>query len=220
MTGRVTAIVSAYFCEDWLERRLVNLEEQDEQPEIIVICQNNSAEHRVAEKHDCRIIVTEDVPTIDAAWNIGAKAAQGKYLTNANADDLLKPGALKRMADTLDKNTTHAVCYSNVDVVDYKGDPAGVYEWAEGGLQKLLGGCFLGPMPMWRASLHKQHGYFDGEYHVAGDYEYWMRLAAAGEKFFHIRESLGIYTARGNSAEHRESLRTLWETSRARGKYR
>ena len=219
---RVTAIVSAYYAEQYLDGRIQNLLDQSEKPEIVVICKDPSPELDIARKYDVRIIVTPDVPGIYEAWNMGIRAASGKYLTSANSDDRFYPGALKQMADILDKESTYGVVYADVDIVeDIDAEPVRTFNWMEGGLPELLKGCFIGPMPLWRKSLHDRFGYFDESLKVAGDYEYWLRLAKSGVKFYHIRgNALGRYLKRENSAEHRESLRSLWEANQVRSRYR
>ena len=223
MTGRVTAIVSAYFAEEYLDGRITNLLDQDEHPHIIAIAQKCSKEAEILASYDKVLtILTNDIPGIYEAWNIGIRAAQTPYITNANCDDRLYPGALKKMADILDKETTYGVVYANQDIVtEIDGNPIGQFKWAEGGLPELMKGCFLGPMPMWRRQLHDRYGYFDENYKSAGDYEYWLRLAKGGVKFYHVRDwTSGAYLQRKNSVEHREPLRSLWETNNIRMKYR
>lgn len=223
----VSSIVSAYYAEPYLEGRLENLVAQNPQPEIVVICQSGSKEHDIVidfmRRNDAEIttVLTPDIPTVYAAWNLGINAAKGEFITNSNSDDRLYPGALAKLAAALDGNKKYSVAYSNVDITEkIGGDITGRYEWAEGGIEALLTGCFLGPMPMWRKSLHDKYGMFDGEMHSAGDYEFWMRIAKAGEKFFHVREVCGVYLKRHDSAEHRLKLRSIWEQARARGRYR
>lgn len=225
MGVRVSAIVSAYFSEPFLEGRLMNLLEQDEAPEVIVVAMKGSGEERILRDTGLidRVLAlwTEGVPTIYNAWNAAIREASGKYLTNANTDDRLEPGGLKLLADALDEHPQYAVAYGNQSIYEeMDGEAIGSYEWKEGGLLTLLGGCFLGPMPVWRAALHEKYGYFDGDMHVAGDYEFWLRLAAGGEKFFHVRQVVGRYLKRKKQAEKREPIRTIWETARARARYR
>lgn len=220
---RVTAIISAYYCDQYLDGRIKNLLEQDENLAIIAIAKKDSKE--VAILADCpqvEVILTDDVPGIYEAWNLGIRSSKTKYVTNANSDDRLVPCALKKMADILDKESTYGVVYSNVNIVkEIDGVPVGRYTWKEGGLAELMRGCFLGPMPMWKKTLHDRYGYFDEEYKSAGDYEFWLRLASNGVKFYHIRdEVMGTYLWREKSIEHREPLRTLWEANHARMKYR
>ena len=222
--SEVSAIVSAYYAEKFLKGRLENLLQQTKRPEILVVCTKNSVEEKIAKAFtdpEVRVIVTDGIPGIYEAWNIGIRAASSDFLTNANSDDRLRPNALEIMAATLRKMKKFAVVYGNQEIVEkLDGNPIGIFEWAEGGLDELLKGCFLGPMPMWRKSLHTKYGYFDESFKVAGDYEFWLRLAAKGEMFYHINAPVGTYLQRKDSAEHRESMRALWETARARAMHR
>ncbi|MHC4676488.1 MAG: glycosyltransferase family protein, partial [Planctomycetota bacterium] len=140
---------------------------------------------------------------------------------NINTDDRLYPGALQRMIDVLDDNPEVGVVYPDVDrVAEIDGEPFGQFTWAEGDFDVLIHGCFLGPMPMWRKSLHDEYGLFDAGMHSSGDYDFWLRLAKAGVKMQRIAEPLGRYFDREESIEHREPIRTVWETANARSRYR
>lgn len=218
--AKVSAIVSAYFAADYIEGRIENLLAQDPKPEVIVICAAGSEEARiVACRKDVVAIYTPDNPTIYAAWNIAIQAATGDYVTNANSDDRLYPGALKLLARVLDESDA-AVAYADTDIVrEIGGDPVNRHEWIDGDFEILKQVCFIGPMPMWRRSLHQKYGYFDRTMKSAGDYEFWLRLASQGETFKHIPRAIGAYLKRRDSAERREPLRTLWETARARSRY-
>lgn len=228
---KVSAIVSAYFAEEYIEGRLTNLLEQSLKPEVIVICQSGSKEHEIAKRFDVKIIETPDIPTIYEAWNMGVKVAEGEYLTNANCDDRLYPRALEKLAKALDDHTSYDTAYFNVNIVEaIDGAPIGTFEFMNGGLDDLVyRGCFMGPMPMWRKSIHDKIGYFEESYvlkngdeykpRIVSDYEFWMRMAKAGSKFFKIEQVLGAYLKRDNSLEHGQKLRHVWEASRARGKY-
>jgi len=224
----VSAIVSAYFAEKYITARLENLQQQSAPPEIVVVCQDRSPEHeltldfmRHTPKARVTMVSTPDVPTIYEAWNLAVSVAQGEFLTSANCDDHLRPTALEVMARELKRHSKYAVVYGNQEIVERLDGPVvGTYDWLEGGLTELLQGCFVGPMPMWRKSLHTQYGLFDPGLYIAGDYEFWLRIASHGERFLHIRGIVGTYLKRSDSAEHRESLRTVWETAQVRTRYR
>lgn len=220
---KVSAIVSAYYAVDYLQGRLDNLFTQEPTPEIVVVCQEGSGEHQIAKDfgNGVVIVTTPDIPTIYDAWNMGIKASSGEYLTNANTDDRLLPGALAKMSEILDIRTAVALVYGNQDIVkEIGGEVTGKFEWAEGKFDKLLQGCFVSPMPMWRRSLHDKYGYFDPDLKVAGDYDFWLKIAKGGERFFHLKETIGIYLDSRTSAEHRQKNLTAWETARVRGRYR
>ncbi len=226
--AKVTAIVSAYHAEKYLEGRIENLLGQTLKPEIVVVCHKGSKEFDIVKPFADRgeLVVrwfeaNLPIPTVYAAWNAGIQVSTGEYLTNANCDDRLHPDGLKRLTEALDQHPAHAVAYADAAVVEQIDGPVvSQFRWAEGGLRKLLEGCFLGPMPMWRRSLHEKYGMFNEELHSAGDYEFWLRIAARGERFWHVKEVLGTYLNRKDSVEHREPVRSAWETARARAKYR
>jgi glycosyltransferase involved in cell wall biosynthesis len=217
----VTAIVSAYFSAEFLEGRIKNLLAQMPRPEVIVVCQEGSEDARLArDRRDVTVIHTANVPTIYAAWNLAVQAAQGDYLTNANSDDRHYPGALATLSRALDEHPDVALVYADDDIVrEVGGDPVNRHQWIEGDFDVLRQVCFLGPMPMWRKSLHDKYGLFDESMKVAGDYEFWLRVASRGETFLHLPRAIGAYAMRSDSAERRESLRTIWETARARSRY-
>lgn len=219
--SRISAIVSAYYAEPYLAGRIENLLEQKPKPEIIVVCQRDSKEHEISKGYDVVIVLTDDIPTIYKAWNMGIEKAKSEFITNANSDDRLYKGAFQSMIETFEKDKRIGVVYPDVDIVqEIDGAPVGRFTWNEGGLDELVKGCFIGPMPMWKAELHRKFGMFDETYHVAGDYEFWLRLASRGVKFRRYAEPLGAYTRRKKGAELREPLRTTWETARARSKYK
>ena len=105
----VSAIVSVYNAEKYLKGCLEDLLSQSiaHRVEIIIVdsgSQENesSIAHRFQERYDnIQYIRTEKRETVYAAWNRGIKAARGKYITNANADDRQRSDAFEIMAQTL-----------------------------------------------------------------------------------------------------------------------
>jgi len=226
--AKLTGLLSTYYDLPLLQGRLDNLIGQ-KIDEVVVIAERGSEEVRVIKNwrkdhrwwNEFKFIYTQGIPTLYDAWNQGIAISSGEYLTNINTDDRLYPGALQKMIDILDNDPDIGVVYPDVHRVgEIDGEPFGTFEWAEGDLAVLLRGCFLGPMPMWRKSLHDEYGLFDASYHSSGDYNFWLRLAAGGVKFKRIPEPLGAYFDRAESIEHREPLRTIWETARSRGLHR
>lgn len=220
---KVSCIVSAYFAEAFIEGRIENLLEQTEvEFEVLVACMEGSAEHEILKRFGDAItlVTTSEIPTIYATWNELIQLATGEYITNSNSDDRLYPGALYVLSKALDDNPEVGIVYANTDIVrQLEGDPVNRHLWIEGGMFELIHGCFVGPMPMWRKSLHEVYGLFDTEMKSAGDYEFWLRVVSRGIKMKHLNYVVGAYLRRPDSAERREGLRTIWETARARSRY-
>src|SRR3989304_7788698 len=103
---RAAAIVSAYYCEKYLEGRLENLLAQTERPRIVVVALQNSPEQAIAarmlEREHDSLLMTDKLVTIYHAWNIGIRAARTEYVTNANADDRLRPDGIEPLVKALD----------------------------------------------------------------------------------------------------------------------
>lgn len=218
----VTAIVSAWYAEQYLAGRLDNLISQSPRPEIVVVCRQGSVEQDIALQFQeyIRLVPVQDMG-IYSAWNEGIKYSTGEYITNANCDDRLYPGALEILARVLDSDPTIGIAYGDDDIVrEVGGLPVNRHEWIEGGLEELRLGCFIGPMPMWRRSLHSEIGYFDPSLKVAGDYEFWLRtVATTAYRVSHIPRAIGAYLSRKDSLEHKLPLFTVWETARVRARY-
>ena len=218
---RVSAIVSAYKAEEFIKGCLEDQDKQSEVPETVVVCQEGSVEHRLAlENMFCTIVTTKNIPTVYHAWNLGIRAASGKYITNANTDDRHHPDAYRMMADLLDARADYDLVYHScyitwkdqtfADFVEenegkdlkmgrWEGEP-GLFMWHEYNRGLLGKGCFIGPQPMWRANLHQRHGYFLDNYKSAGDYEFWLRIAKDAN-MYRLPHVLGLYHARADGIE-------------------
>lgn len=205
----VTAIVSVYNAERFLAGCLEDLERQTiaDKIEIIVIDsgspqQEGEIVRSFQQRFDnIRYVRTEERETIYEAWNRAITLAQGRYLTNANADDRHRPDALEKLVEALERNPDVAVAYADclVTTVENENWPpssiCGVFHWPSYDPRLLFRICFIGPQPVWRRSLHDTYGMFDGKLRSAGDYDFWLRLAAGGIRFMHIPEVLGAYLA-------------------------
>jgi len=201
--AKITALVSAYYAEDYISRRIENLLECTPLPEIIVVCRSGSAEHKIAQ---------------------GIKLSHGEYLTTANTDDYWLPGGMERLAKVLDSNPRIDLAFSKVQRSEdgvtrdwnrcqiFTGEIDFPYELIK---QK----CLIGPMPMWRRSVHDQLGLFDEQMVVSTDYDMWLRMAHAGKSFYYISRACGVYEYRDDSLEHRSKRTWIYENSIVRSRY-
>lgn len=211
MSFKVTAITSVYQADAFLQGCLEDLSAQTlfgrGQLEVIVV--DSGSPGREAEivrafiaampKTGSEIVyVRTERETLYAAWSRAAAMARGDYLTSANADDRHDPRCLELLAAALDAHPEVALAYPDSDVTRDANAPfaqakrcgrlgiKGAAGWPEFDRDLLFEQCYVGPHPMWRRALHDRYGDFDATMKSAGDYEYWLRLAAAGEKFLRV----------------------------------
>jgi len=218
---RCTSIISAYFCDDWIDGRVTNLLEQSEVPAIVAVCQKGSKEDEILSKFPEVIrINTPDIPTVYKAWNLALRCVQTEFVNIANSDDRLDVNAIKEMCNALQENPDVGLVYPDCHVVyELNGEYVGELVADDG--QSLLSGCFVGPVPTYKRELHELYGYFPEDYIVAGDYWEWLNFQAHGVKFMHIHKKLGVFYDRRynpsieNNIEYKFSNRTVWESARA-----
>jgi glycosyltransferase involved in cell wall biosynthesis len=234
---KVTAIVSTYNAERFLEGRLDDLLAQtlyqQGQLEIVVVNSGSrQGERYIARDYAGCITYIESLrEPIYCAWNRGIRIATGEYITNANTDDRLRPDALESLARALDTDQTVDLVYADAWVVSSEnarwGQPYtlstrapyyGEINWPDFEPALLLRAYFGGPNPMWRRQLHQRFGYFDESYQLAGDYEFALRLVARGVRFKHIQDKMTLFYDNGININHSEQA--SMETRRALLKWR
>jgi len=202
----VSAIISTYKSEKFIEGKIQDLLNQTigNQLEIIII-DSNSPENaktivtKYAQKHkNIKYIRTEKRETIYKTWNRGIKEAHGKFITNANTEDRLKPDAFEILVDELNRNSDIALVYGDFFITNCENQDffdhirCGYSIKSDYSPEIMLSGCHMGPLPMWRKSVHDEIGYFDENLQSAGDYEFWCRLATK-YSMKHINKFIGLY---------------------------
>ncbi len=230
----VSAIVSTYNSERYIRGCIEDLERQTiaDRLEIIVIDSGSSEQEgeivRELQKvyNNIRYIRTESRETVYAAWNRAINAAQGRYLANANTDDRHRADAFERMVAVLNENPSIDLVYADALITTTPNEtfeqctPTGTFNWLEPDRNALLyRGCYVGPQPLWRRSLHDVYGLFDPSYITSGDYEFWLRVSQTAH-FHHIAEPLGLYLSSPTSIEHVNEDGKGRENARLLSRYR
>ena len=134
------------------------------------------------------------------AWNMAARMARGRYLTNANLDDLRRPDSIEQQCAALDALPHIDVVYQDVlytpdpDIpVDRVVSANVTTQFALATAQNMLFTNAPHNAPMWRASLHDRIGWFDETLRSAADYEFWLRALIDGAGFYKINDPHAIY---------------------------
>jgi glycosyltransferase involved in cell wall biosynthesis len=151
-------------------------------------------------------------PGLYEVWNLGARLATGRYLSNANIDDRRAPEQISKLQAKLDAVPEISVASASLRVSTQKNLP-----WADSGdcplmfadtaeqvysasslfkhtreglASRNLPHC----MPLWRRHLHVFLGDFDEKrYGPSADWAFWLRAGRRGVKFYFSNEPLGLY---------------------------
>lgn len=128
------------------------------------------------------------------AWNIAIRHASGSYIMPANIDDRFSPHIVTSLSNVLDRRDDVALVYASgyytrsKDATWEKPKAWRCLEARPFDMDQFVRGCFIHPHPMWRKALHARCGMFDENLKSAGDYDFFMRVAAAGEAFAYLPE--------------------------------
>lgn len=180
-------------------------------------------------KQDSRIIYLrhDSNQGISRAYNTGFLRAQGEFIAMMDDDDAwCVNDKLERQVKFLESNPDYVGCGGGLIVVDPQGTEKYRYLKPETDAQirsvMLLSNPMANSTTMFRRAAGEQLGWYDGSLRLAGDRDFWMKMARIG-KLHNFQEYLSFYTmgAHNNSIVHiKLHLRTsLMLTKRYRDDY-
>lgn len=142
-------------------------------------------------------ISEKDAGQVDAI-NKGLTRATGEILAYINSDDFYAPGAFYKVSTAYKKFSFDLIAgscrYVNVDSVlkaVYKFHAAKLIEFLD--LKSYYKAWITQPEVFWSRRVWQGAGAFSVRYHIAFDYEYWLRCLSQGFVFTHIQEELANF---------------------------
>ncbi|MBK8914677.1 MAG: glycosyltransferase [Phycisphaerales bacterium] len=134
------------------------------------------------------------------AINRGLKSAEGDVVGWLNSDDVLKPGALQRVATAFREHPQCDWLHGDCDVID--ADDREIRRWVSAykrffakrySYRSLLRRNFISQMTVfWRRRLMDEVGVLDPGLKLAFDYELWLRFAQRSSPLY-IPERLASF---------------------------
>lgn len=132
------------------------------------------------------------------ALNKGFAHATGEVLGFLNADDVLMPGTLKAVCERFAQEPAADVVYGGVEWIDMEGQPRGSHFGRISSLDEILDifkvwwgeRQWVQPEVFFRRTLKERVGVFDERYHLAFDYDFWVRCFLAGAKVARLPQPL------------------------------
>ena len=113
------------------------------------------------------------------AINKGFSHANGEIFAWLNSDDTYQPGAISQAVESLLALPDAALVYGDANLIDEQGNIIGRFPSRQTDLHKLLRGSVNIPQQttfFWSRSWN-QVGPLDISFHMAMDYDLWVRLA-------------------------------------------
>ena len=217
----VSAIISTYNAQRFIEGRLRNLTEQtlyrQGQLEIIVIDSASQEDERslilkFVEFHEnihyLRIDVRE---TVYGSWNRGFLMAKGRYFINANTDDRFAEDGLEKLASALESHPEFDAAYGDWLYTEIENDnffsktPKTLFTYPEFHPSLLFYLQLTSHALMIRRQAFSKIGLFDDTLQVFGDRDWVFRFAVLGLQAIHLKQVVGLYLKRFDSVERANS---------------
>lgn len=202
-----SCVVPVKGARPFIAEALASLESQGMGEELEVIVQDGTTEY--TEYTEC----TESPKGLNVQWfrerdvgqsdalNKGFAKAKGEWLFWLNADDVLLPGALKKVLDRINKIDRIEWIAGDTVYIDEQGKVLNVRcdaKWRSW-FGKKLSVWTGGPSAFFSRELWEERGGFDAEFKYAMDIDLWTRWAKAGEMFVGLGDYVWGFRVHGGS---------------------
>lgn len=211
---KISSITSLYKSEKFLKNFVDQLYNQTifKNIEIIIIdCNEDNQDYNII-KDFCKEpnVIYEKVnpdPGLYAAWNEALTYVSTPYVSNSNTDDVKAPWYFETMLHYMRQNQECDVAYGLIGKTFNPAKP--FYEdfapeiWAEHWQTNLSTITYSNPphcMPVWRTDIHEDVGFFDTQYDIKADWDFWMRCLKQNKRFDGLNILMGNYYFNENGA--------------------
>jgi len=190
MSPRVSIITPSYNQGRFIERTIESVLSQNMPDMEYLIFDGASSDNTldILKKYDDRLHwVSEKDGGQTQAVNKGISQATGDIIGWLNSDDIYYPNAVSTICDVFTKNPDFDVVYGNAYHVDGNNKIIEKYYTENWNLDRLKEVCYIcQPAVFFRRSVIEKYGLLDESLHYCMDYEYWLRIAVCGAKFFYL----------------------------------
>jgi len=150
--------------------------------------------------------------------NRGFEHARAEMVFLLDADNAIYPHSLRKLVSAL-KGSDAAFAYGVIEVF---GDTSNLLSYLPWNVERLIHTNYIDAMALVRKAAWQKVGGFDSLADRAGgwdDYDFWLHLAAEGERGEFFREFIGRYRTHGSSWQVTVNLATTTLTTLFRQKY-
>ena len=206
--------IPAYNSAQTIERTIRSVLEQDYEPLEVIVSDDVSSDDteavvRAIGDPRVRFIPHEVNAGMANNWNQSIFAARGEFVKLLCADDVLYPGSLAKEAAALQENPGVEIAVSDTALIGENDERIGTYRRFPGSGRMngkklarfaLMANNFFGAPcnVMFRRETAERLGGFDTSYGFIPDFEFWVRLAQAGDGYV-IHEILNGFRVRADS---------------------
>lgn len=206
-TPLVSLIITAYNYEHFVARSIESCLGQRDFDGFETILINDGSQDgtlAVAERYANRVRILSTANNgVEKASNLGFAAARGRFVVRLDADDLLHPDYLAGLASLLQAPADDwAFLYPDYESIDVDDQVLKRHRLPAFDPEEIRRrGDFLATGTLYRKTIIDRFGGYDESVRNCGleNYEFILRLLAAGEKGRHVASPLFGYRIHGSS---------------------
>jgi glycosyltransferase involved in cell wall biosynthesis len=219
---KVSVVIPAFNVARYIEPCLASVRAQTLSDWECIVVDDGSTDgtiERIRGINDPRIrFIAQSRAGVSSARNAGLAVARGAYLLFLDGDDLLHADALQRLSTCLDAHARAVAAYGTVWAIYEDGRPYPQKalhrrRFHSGDLlARMVGGdtLLLVGSTMARTAVARELGGFRTDLRLAEDWEFWCRLAAAGDfRFIGTHPEVSYVRVRAGSSS--QLLSPSWE---------
>jgi len=191
---KVSIITPSFNSERYIEETIHSVAAQTYRNiEHIVIdgCSSDNSLQIISKYSNLRVVSQPDKSMYEAI-NKGIDMARGDVIAYLNSDDLYYNNTVEKAVDYFSKNSEIDFIFGGLDLIDHDSKFIARYEYPDFNL-KIFASVRWSLIPQqasfWLRSVHNKVGKFNPDFKLAGDYEFFLRVA----KKCHVKHVKGIY---------------------------
>ena len=212
-TPRISVLISSYNNARFVAKKLAEIKAQTwfTRAEFIFLETGSPERERelfapfCRENPNCRVLTTDERKTLYQAWNLGWRESRAPLVCYSNMDDAMHPRLLEEVATAMERERW------DVGTVLIAKQPMDEQwnDWSRA--SRLPLSTRAGAFAAWRCELSDRVGWFDERFAIAGDKEFWHRLAAANLRIGLIPKVLYLYTRNPESLSMAARQSDRWQ---------
>jgi glycosyltransferase involved in cell wall biosynthesis len=201
----ISIITPTFNRGDFIEKTILSIKNQDYPliEHIVVDGLSTDNTKDILKKYEgtynLRWISEKDKGCADA-MNKGFAMAKGDIICWLDSDDVYLPGTIKRVIEVFEQRPDITAVFGNVVIADENDKIINYERKATFDFETLIyNGMSMSPQTtFWRKALHDNVGELDISFSRCADHDFFIRLAKAGAKFYHINKYLAAYRVHSN----------------------
>lgn len=213
----VSVVTPTFNSERYLESTIRSVLEQSYDRVEHLIVDGGSTDGTldiVARYPHVKLIAGRDRNMYDAL-NKGLRAAEGEIIGCLNSDDLYAPGALERVVAAFGADAACDVAFGHATYIDEADRPlfqlaALPFSWRRFASLDFSSLCFSSVF--WRRRIHAQVGYFDDDYALAADFDFYLRFR--GLRLERLPHVLSLFRNHAAAQTYTKSAKSRQEVAR------